>query len=157
MYTLILFFHDWLCRVSQVLKLMKSAMQPVLSDIKTEWCLPEQYDVIQSPQEHAACFKGGTINIFGLLFPHISVEYSQQEVTTGSNSSRFNKRPPISLANCNYGIFYSGGTVDSDQSASVEGVTGNGSRQQSMDRTPGPQTDDAIGLFFVVKPSPVWL
>ena len=61
--------------LSQVLQLLKTAMSPVLSDIKIEWSLPDEYEVIQTPQENAACFLGGTITTFGLIFPRFSFDH----------------------------------------------------------------------------------
>ena len=119
----------------QVMQLLKIAMSPVLSDIKIEWSLPEEYEVIQTPQEHAACFMGGTITTFGLIFPRFSFDHMGPEFTNLCHQSQYpfpNRFPERGTAN-----FFSVGTMDSDHSMSFEGA--GGSRQASMDKMPSPE------------------
>ena len=117
------------------MQLLKIAMSPVLSDIKIEWSLPEEYEVIQTPQEHAACFMGGTITTFGLIFPRFSFDHMGPEFTNLCHQSQYpfpNRFPERGTAN-----FFSVGTMDSDHSMSFEGA--GGSRQASMDKMPSPE------------------
>ncbi|XP_033642067.1 von Willebrand factor A domain-containing protein 5B1-like [Asterias rubens] len=52
---------------TKVLNTLKFALQPCISDIRLEWCLPFGVEVLQTPSVHPPMFQGEPLVVYGLL------------------------------------------------------------------------------------------
>lgn len=53
---------------NQLIKSLKKAIEPVMSDITIEWYLPDTLEVLLSPMEIGPLYPGDHLNSYGVIY-----------------------------------------------------------------------------------------